>query len=258
MAAADFAVPANTPLPVLVDELAEMLTSPDPVQRDQLAYSTLATWIDREVLPAEQLDALGDEMARRFAADQIQVRTFAPLILDSIVSKGRFDRGWFDAFAQWYPAETDLRGYDEKLGWLHAIAHGADLLGAFGLREEIRPEELLGVASQRLIAPATEVWRDHEHDRLGYAIALILTRDSLTAGTATGWLDTIADNWANRVPGAPPAEVSNVVHTLRMVFLLCETGVRPSGAKVPVRLSQEAAVRSRLLTVLHSMTSYMW
>jgi hypothetical protein len=36
------------------------------------------------------------------------------------------------AFADWYPAETDLRGYNPELGWLHAVAHGADLLGAFG------------------------------------------------------------------------------------------------------------------------------
>ncbi|MGW6277632.1 DUF2785 domain-containing protein [Kribbella sp. NPDC055071] len=66
----------------------------------------------------------------------------------------------------------DLRGYDRELGWLHAVAHGGDLLGAFGRSSPVPPDEVLALASERLIAPADVVWRDHEHDRLGYAIAL--------------------------------------------------------------------------------------
>ncbi len=258
VAAADYAVPENGEVPGLVDELTLMLASEDPVVRDQLAYSILATWIDRDVLSPSQLDQLGDQMAKRFTADAIQARTFAPLILDCVVSKGRFSQVWFDAFAAWYPYEDDLRGFDPQLGWLHAVAHGADLLGAFGHHPRARPELLLSVASERLTRPAAEVWRDHEHDRLGYAIALTLTRRELTERTAVQWLDPIADNWASRGSGPPPAEVSNAVHTLRMVYVLATTGVRPSGEKTPVLLSHEAIVRRRLLDVLHAVSTYMW
>ncbi|MGW6277633.1 hypothetical protein [Kribbella sp. NPDC055071] len=45
----DFAVPEGIELRTLVDELAEMLTSADPVIRDEQAYSTLATWINRDL-----------------------------------------------------------------------------------------------------------------------------------------------------------------------------------------------------------------
>ncbi len=235
-----------------------MLMSEDPVTRDELAFSTLARWIDRDVLSATQLDALGDCMAKRFDSDAIQVRTFAPLILDSIVSKGRLRPAWFDAFAAWYPAERDLRGHDQKLGWLHAIAHGADLLGAFGRSTGVAPDRVLAIAAERLVAPGDTVWRDHEHDRLGYAIALTLTRDELTDETAVRWLDAVADNWANRTPGAPPAEVSNAVHTLRVVYILGTTGVRPSRQKTPLRLNHESEVRAALLKILHSMSPYMW
>ncbi|NNG39004.1 DUF2785 domain-containing protein [Flexivirga sp. ID2601S] len=39
---------------------------------------------------------------------------------------------WTDAVLAWWPAEQDLRGYDEQLGWVHAVAHGADAVGALG------------------------------------------------------------------------------------------------------------------------------
>jgi hypothetical protein len=38
---------------------------------------------------------------------------------------------WTDRFAQWL-AETDLRGWDDQLGWLQAMAHGADVIGELG------------------------------------------------------------------------------------------------------------------------------
>ena len=55
------------------------------------------------------------------------------------MSQGEFEPSWLAAFTSWYPAETDLRGYDQKLGWLHAVAHGADLLGAFGRCPQVDP-----------------------------------------------------------------------------------------------------------------------
>ncbi|WP_351237282.1 hypothetical protein [Streptomyces sp. NPDC002133] len=61
-------------------------------------------------------------MAARFTDSQIQARTFAPLVLDMIVSRGDFRQSWLDAFATWFAAETDLQSYDPVLGWLRAGA----------------------------------------------------------------------------------------------------------------------------------------
>lgn len=56
----------------------------------------------------------------------MQARTFAPLALAVVLDRGA-DRlstatveRWYDAFAAWYPAEADTRGWDDALGWLHA------------------------------------------------------------------------------------------------------------------------------------------
>ncbi len=55
IAADDFAVPTDRPLDELVGELSGLLRSADPVERDRVAYSTLATWIGRGVLAEGQL-----------------------------------------------------------------------------------------------------------------------------------------------------------------------------------------------------------
>ena len=85
-------------------------------------------------------------MAARFTDPEIQSRAFAPLLLATLVREGDYEPGWQTAFARWYPAEADLRGYDVKLGRLHAVAHGADLLGALGWCPRTDPEPLPALA----------------------------------------------------------------------------------------------------------------
>ncbi len=64
-------------------------------------------------------------------------------MLSWVIGRGALDQGWVQAFERWYPAEADLGGYDERLGWLHAVAHGADLIGVLGADQRVRPERLL-------------------------------------------------------------------------------------------------------------------
>ena len=68
-----------------------MLSWPDPVQRDDIAYSVAATWVSKGVLPRDLRRWLGDEMAARMSADEVWVRTFAPLVLDVLASFGPSD-----------------------------------------------------------------------------------------------------------------------------------------------------------------------
>ena len=108
-----------------------------------------------------------------------------------------------------------MRGYDAKLGWLHAVAHGADLLGVLGRHAQVGPERMLALAARRMLADSDYVWRDQEDDRLGYAIALTLGRPDLTAAQATGWLDLIDERFATGKPGPVPPYASNTIRTLR-------------------------------------------
>lgn len=254
----DFAVPTDRPLPELVAELAEMLRSPDPQIRDGLAYFTLANWIDRGVLDTDRMLELGDEMAGRFDDPEIQSRTFAPLILTSIVSAGGFRASWVEPFERWYAAESDLRGYDERLGWLHAAAHGADLLGALGLCAEVDPVRILDLGAARLVAPTSHVFRDAEDDRLGYALATTLTRPELTPDTATGWIAAMPQLFEKVDPGPPPAELGNLLRTLRVVFALGELGVRRPDSTAPVAPPCWPPVREALVGVFRTAFPTMY
>ena len=230
-------------------ELSEALRSPDPVLRDEQAYALLTRWIPG--LDPDERHALADAMVARLADPEIQARTFAPLILAAIVSEGEYEPGWLAAFAEWYPAETDLRGYDPELGWLHAVAHGADLLGEFGRHADVDPAPLLDLATARLLAPTSYVFAHQEDDRLGFAIGQTLTRDELTEAEAVRWLDPVAAAFAAGEPGPVPAFASNTMRTLRVVYLLADRGVRLDWSSGDPRLPRHReALRQRLADTL--------
>ena len=246
---ADFAVPAGIPLADLVAELSEALRSPDPVLRDEQAATVLAHWVPE--LDERGRERLGDELAARFRDPEIQARTFAPLLLAVVVAHGSFRPEWVEAFASWYRSETDLRGYDAELGWLHAVAHGADLLRVLGLDENVSPPAMIDLAVDRMLAPTDFVWADQEDDRLAYALAMTLTRPSLTEAQALGWLDRIAAAFAEGEPGPVPAFASNTMRTLRTLYMLVDRGVRPRRPDAPVLVvGHRDSLKSRLADVL--------
>ncbi|MEU8227523.1 DUF2785 domain-containing protein [Kribbella sp. NPDC048915] len=252
----DFAVPEGRPLGELVAELSGMLRSPDPVVRDRHAYSVLATWIRRGLLSADELRALGDAMLRRFDDPEIQARTFAPLILDAIVTVGVFEPAWVPPFERWYVAEDDLRGYDEKLGWLHAVAHGADLLGTLGLHAAVEPVQMLRLGIGRLLTPTPYVLRDMEDDRLGYALAATLTRADLTDADATEWLDPAIRQFANPPAEGITPEVTNTIRTLRVLYVLADHGLRVASATNLTSIPQRELVKAKLTDVFRLVTPY--
>lgn len=235
----------------LVRELSRALADPDPLVRDGAPYTVLATWIARGAIETSRRLELGDEMATRFTDPRVEARTFAPLVLDMLVAAGDFKAGWVDAFEGWYPAEQDLRGHDETLGWLHAVAHGADLLAGFGRHPEVAPVRMLDLAAARLMAPTDHVYDQMEDDRLARAIARVLTRTDLSERDAVGWLDPIADRFgADRISTPVPAHISNCLRTLRLLYILADRGVRPTSEMPAEPLHHRDAVKSGIATVL--------
>ena len=252
---AGFPVPENRSPDELVAELTAMLRSPDPVVRDRQAYAVLASWIRRGVLTSQHLRALGDEMVPRFGDAEIQARTFAPLILDLIVSAGVFEPSWVPPFERWYVAEDDLRGYDVKLGWLHAVAHGADLLGTLGLHPAVEPVQMLRLGIGRLLTPTPYVLRDMEDDRLGYALGVTLTRADLTESDATDWLVPALRALAPPTESITP-ELSNTIRTLRVLYMFVDHGLRLPGANNLTQVPHRDAVKAKVTEVVRTVTPY--
>ncbi|MFJ8080193.1 DUF2785 domain-containing protein [Streptomyces sp. NPDC096205] len=215
-----------------LDALVGDLCSPDPRVRDDGAYFTAARWIP--VLEQAERRELGDRVVAYFAHTAVQARAFAPLVLARITEAGGWREEWWRPFAQWYPAERDLRGYDVDLGWLHAVAHGADLLAALARQPAQDPVRLANLAVDRLLAPTEHLFDAQEDDRLAYALAKILSHPDLDPEESTAWLGPVEKAFRTGEPGPVPPWASNTMRTLRMLYILTDRGLRTRNTDEPL------------------------
>ena len=195
--AADFEVPADRPLDDLTAELTTMLGSTRPEVRDGTAYPALATWIDRGVYD-DLLAGLGDGMVAGLAVglgetgtDTVFRRSFSALIVGACIERDNEQHllpvdkilDWGDRVAVWFLTEKDSRGWVPDKGWAHAIAHGADAIGALGESPHLgaaEHEALLDVLAERLLQqPADVPLAAGEPDRIAAAAMQILRRGTL-------------------------------------------------------------------------------
>lgn len=246
------------------DALVDLLASPDPEQRDDVAYRQL---VDRVSTGQEdgRLAALGDRGAALLGHDEVQARTFGALVLAEATGRDAATaelaaptvHRWQETLCRWYLAEEDLRGWDPALGWLHAVAHGADAVGAIGRSRHTTAERLaslLAVARDRVLTTGdAALFANAEEDRLGFAVALVLTRPELSAHEATGWLEPVERSFAAGEPGPVPAWVSNTARTLRSLYVFVDRGVTtPEDGTTPLAVPHRRAVLDALAATLRA------
>ncbi|MEU2288849.1 DUF2785 domain-containing protein [Streptomyces sp. NPDC013178] len=252
LAADGFPFPEDLSASRLADELSSMLVSPDPRIRDDYAYTAAARWI-REGRLDEVLEALGDTAAGRLTHPEVQARTFAPLILCCVLTRGHAAPGlvpkasaerWYAGFSAWYPTEQDTRGWDDSLGWLHAVAHGADAAAAFAKVLPERCADLLGSCARRMTAAQADCrYTQSEDARLARALTRILHTPGLKSEQATAWLTVVARALEGGRPGPVPVWAFNTFATLQSLHLhltrgLADDGVPPHAETVAARTAE--------------------
>lgn len=170
--AASGTVPAGESALGLTLELSEFLGSPDPVQRDDWAYGLSANWIVRQkLLEPDELR----ELLRRWAAnlerglgssgdESVLLRSFSALSLSLIAARDlqtpfldeQEVRALLERAVDYSAREQDLRDWDPELGWIHAVAHTADLLKFLARNPHVDAaglERILGAVERRLSTP---------------------------------------------------------------------------------------------------------
>jgi hypothetical protein len=206
---AGFEVPSDRPLDDLTAELTTMLGSTRPEVRDGTAYPALATWIDNGVYD-DLLGGLGDGMVAGLAVglgesgtDSVFRRSFSALVLAECLERdnaqhllpGAKVMEWGDRIVTWFLAEQDTRGYVAGKGWAHAVAHGADTLGALGESPHLAGPELavlLDVLAERLLQqPADAPLAAGEPDRMAHAAMRILRRNALGVDALEPWVHRV-------------------------------------------------------------------
>lgn len=227
-----------TSLPAELDALVSDLRSPDPEVRDGGAYSSLARLAEEGGLDDHLVD-LGSRALTLLTDREIQARSFGALLLALVASRdnatsratGDAVRGWLDGLVRWYADEPDTRGYDPSLGWLHAVAHGADAAGELAAsprlgRDDLR--RLLDLLVRRTTAATEQHWLQDEDDRVAVAMVAVLQRDLLDADDVRAAVDALASAWRSAAPGPVAAGTDNTVRLCRTVHLQLVLGIRPA------------------------------
>ena len=248
-----YAVPENQSAAALAQELSQLFASPDPELRDDLAYSILARWIARpNILQPSELQALADQWRGNLKSgigesgtNSVLKRSFSALCLSSIAEREaktpflgeqRYHQLLADALT-YLQIERDLRGYDAKLGWIHATAHTADLLQAreLPLGEEVEqrrvtpPDEL----ATRL-SSAPEVYTQGEQDRIAAAVLAVVRRSDYDTASFERGLTKLQDEdkkvWANPLTPETLARYQN--HTYFLQALAVRISLDPETPRI--------------------------
>jgi len=253
-------VPEDRSLVEMTEDLTRMLGDTDPEIRDGIAFPTMATWIDEGVYD-DLLVGLGDGMCHGLdiglgdvESDTVFRRSFSALILTECIDRTtRAALGgpdvvlrWGDRIMSWYSREQDLRGFVPGKGWAHAVAHGADALGALARSPVLGRLELtviLDVIADRLLAPTEAFFVCGEGDRLAFATMHLLRRDVLGIDVLEPWVARLAAGAVGRgsIDRNPYMVAGNVQSYLRSLHLQLSLSTAAAG---------HPAVRSDLLLVL--------
>ena len=249
-------VPADRPLDDLTAELVGMLGDADPLRRDQAA-AVLDRWIRHGVYD-DLLLGIGDGVCaglrERLGEDgtvSVLRRSFSARVLAAVIARDNERQlvgddtvlHWGDRASGWLLREQDLRGFVPGLGWAHAVAHGADLLGMLARSRHFHAAELpvlLDVVAERLLLPTAYVLRHGEDDRLAYAVMAVLHRDLVDEPTLEAWLvrlgaglrrpadaGTVPVEWPTEGPTEWPTPVAvNTGAFVRALHVQLAIGVR--------------------------------
>jgi len=218
----EFELPDAARRQALALDLIPCLGSTDPTLRDGIAFEALAAWMRGKHLSATTVNAIRDRLLPQLAPDYPDPtgvkRPFAVLTLAEVV---RVDRGEpfmtdqqlqqvVDASTRYLQSVRDYRGFDEREGWRHGVAHSSDLM----LQLAVNPRTTKTQLDQMLAAIATQIAPAGEHfyiygedDRLAQAVFYIAKRKLHTADDWRKWFEQVAapaplakwgDAWASQ------------------------------------------------------------
>jgi hypothetical protein len=256
-----FAVPAGSDVPALVRELSAQLGSTDPEWRDDIAYSTLASWIYRQRvvsvdLRQELMASWRGNLTRgvgESGTDAVFLRSFSALSLGILAildnEAAYLDRAEFDALVDsalaYLRAERDVRGFDAAKGWIHSVAHTADLIKFLARSRHLRPEQqgrMLSAITDKLGQVETPLTHG-EDERLARAVLSIAARPDFDEAGFKAW----APSMAPVRPAAAPTPAQLAANQNRRSFAIALFAVLSTDAR---DLATVASARAIVLATL--------
>lgn len=191
-----------------IDWCLENIGNADPEIRDSLVYMTFCHGLENQLFTLEQVSYLSNTLISKqlLASPEILTRSFATLLASLLVSIDYWEdsiysrhlnnekQQYFFQIAHTYlENETDFRGYDPLIGWIHPIAHGSELLLAASLHPAFPKQSLLSVWETILTVFKQQktVFSAGESDRLAHVILQLILANKLDQGNLTTWISQL-------------------------------------------------------------------
>ncbi|MGD8287076.1 MAG: DUF2785 domain-containing protein [Gemmatimonadota bacterium] len=243
--ARDFQVDDDEMRASLALALLDCLEDPDPALRDGVAFEALSTWMRNDLLSSATAGRILDRLLPHIAPEYPDSRGFTrPFAALALAEVARMDRltpfltdaqldGMVAASVRYLPSVDDYRGFDERDGWRHGVAHGADLLLQLSLNARVGEEGLerilSALASQ--VAPRREHFYVYgEPERLARVVYYAASRGLRSEADWTRWLGDLTQpaplaDWSEAFQSeAGLAKRHNTAAFLTALYLLVREG----------------------------------
>lgn len=185
--------------------LLPCLSHPDPAIRDALAIDALTTWLRGKRISTSTAGTMLSNLRDELHAEDADGfgRPFAALALAEVARMDRIDsyltpEQWttlVDEGAQFLKSVRDYRGFDEREGWRHGVAHGADLLMQLALNPRANKRDLdaiLDAVAVQVAPPSAHIYVYGESERLARPVVFALSHRLHSTEAWAQWLQRIA------------------------------------------------------------------
>ena len=202
--AAKFAMPDAAARQALAEGLVDCLADPDPAIRDGIAYEALAQWMRAGELDVDGVRALHGRLLPALDGEDTAGfrKPFAALVLAEVARTDRV-KPWMsaeeraamvEAAAAYVGSVRDYRGFDEKEGWRHGVAHGADWLMQLALNpalDRAQLDRMLAAVAVQVVPDSAHAYVFGEPGRLARPVLYAAKRALHTQAEWQAWLSAL-------------------------------------------------------------------
>lgn len=195
-----FAVADSAERARLALALTACLADPDPALRDGIAFEGLSSLLRGRQLAPPTIRAISSRLQQLLTAPDPDgfARPFAALVLSEVARTDRVEpwmtaeerRSLVHVGTEYLKGIRDHRGFDERAGWRHGVAHAADLLMQLAYNPALERAELDAIldAVATQVAPAGHAYIYGEPERLARPVVAVARRGLLTPEEWNAWL----------------------------------------------------------------------